>query len=85
MTGVPVALIREFIADFENDRSAMLTESEPLCRYIDTRSDGLRNWDVYIPGVRAESGTLWSMRVSDSGFCVSSARRAAVFGAIPTP
>ena len=56
VTDVPVALIREFIADFENDRSAMLTESEPLCRYIDTRSDELRNWDVYIPGVRAESG-----------------------------
>ena len=56
VTGVPVAVVREFIADFENDRSSTFTERDPLCRYIDMRSDELRHWDVYVPGVRTESG-----------------------------
>jgi hypothetical protein len=50
VTDVPVAPILRFIRAFENHPGSMLTDPEPVARYIEQRKTGEHAfWDVYIP------------------------------------
>ena len=52
ITGVPIEPIREFLGDFQNARRSVETEPELICRYIQMRADELREWDLYLAGVK---------------------------------
>ena len=53
---VPVELVDGFLALFRNHPGRVVTEPEPVRRYINARSDGeLSEWDVLFAGVRRKS------------------------------
>ena len=55
LSGVPFDPILDFLLDFENDARSLMTQSEPLCRYIQNRADELGEWDLYFAGVETET------------------------------
>lgn len=56
---VPVQPIRDFIAAFRNDPWSILTDPEPVVRYIDARAQGeLAKWDVLFAGLLHPSGLV---------------------------
>ena len=51
--GVPAAPILEFLTNFRSHPGALLTNGEPIRRYIEERrEDELAEWDVLFPSVR---------------------------------
>lgn len=76
LSDVPVEPIRNFIAAFQNHPGSLLTDPQPVARYIDARSDGeLSKWDVLFAGIeRSDANSL----VDDSlGVEIICQRRAA--------
>ena len=58
---VPVALVREFLIRFRNDRVDPLTDPLLVGRYIDERLDGeLKDWDVLLASVNDDDAQLRS-------------------------
>jgi hypothetical protein len=52
---VPAECVQQFIGDFRNHPGSLLTESDPVRRYIEDRRDGeLKFWDVLIASLRQE-------------------------------
>jgi hypothetical protein len=53
--GIPANVVVDFLSGFVNHSLSILTETEPVKRYIRDRADGeLQWWDVLVVGVRAE-------------------------------
>ena len=51
--GVPVAPVLDFLAQFRNHEGSLLTNGEPVRRYIgERRDDELAEWDVLFAGVK---------------------------------
>jgi hypothetical protein len=76
LSDVPVEPIRNFIAAFQNHPGSLLTDPQPVARYIDARSEGeLSKWDVLFAGIeRSDANSL----VDDSlGVEIICQRRAA--------
>lgn len=76
ISGVPVRPVRQFISAFQNHPGSLLTDPQPVARYIDARADGeLSTWDVLFTGIdRRDARSL----VDDSlGFEIVCQRRAA--------
>lgn len=49
---VPVEFIDDFLAGWRNADASVLTKTDPIREYIDTRKQGeLRLWDVFIPSL----------------------------------
>ena len=58
-SGVPAATILEFLTDFRNHPGALLTDREPIRRYIEERcEDELAKWDVLFPSLGDRNGSL---------------------------
>ncbi|EJN02527.1 Z1 domain-containing protein [Phyllobacterium sp. YR531] len=56
LTGAPVAPVLQFLKEFQNHEGALLTDGDPLRRYILARADDeLERWDILFAGV--ERGT----------------------------
>lgn len=60
LSDVPVEPIRNFIAAFQNHPGSLLTDPQPVARYIDARSEGeLSKWDVLFAGIeRSDANSL---------------------------
>ena len=57
--GVPAAPIVEFLTEFRNHPGALLTDGEPIRRYIEERQDDeLAEWDVLFSSVGPREGSL---------------------------
>ena len=57
LRGVPVAPILEFLTEFRNHDGSLLTNGEPVRRYIEERQDGeLAEWDVLVASVGEREG-----------------------------
>ena len=57
--GVPAAPVVEFLTEFRNHRGALLTDGEPIRRYIEERQDDeLAEWDVLFSSVGERDGTV---------------------------
>lgn len=49
---VPVTLVLDFLAEFQNHDGSFLTETDPVRRYIEDRSeDEMSSWDVVFPSL----------------------------------
>ena len=71
--GVPAAPILEFLAEFRNHPGALVTNGEPIRRYIDERlEDELGQWDVLFPGVGDRPDSLTDESL---GFTIRCQRR----------
>ena len=73
---IPVSYVIDFLVAFRNHEGSLLTETDPIRRYIEDRIDTeLSEWDVYFPGLkRATERSL----IDDSlGFEIVCQRRAA--------
>ncbi|WFR99580.1 Z1 domain-containing protein [Rhizobium tumorigenes] len=58
---VPVALVRDFLIRFRNDRADPLTDPMLVGRYIDERANGeLANWDVLLASVNDDDAAMHS-------------------------
>jgi hypothetical protein len=56
LTGAPVAPVLQFLKEFQNHEGALLTDGDPLRRYILARADDeLERWDILFAGL--ERGT----------------------------
>lgn len=58
---VPVGVVKQFLSEFENHPGSMLTDPEPVRRYIEAReADELAVWDVLFTSLQreAEKSTL---------------------------
>ena len=52
---VPVSYVLKFLATFQNHEGSMLTETDPIRRYIEEkRQTELAEWDVFFPSLRSE-------------------------------
>lgn len=52
MQGVPVGVVEQFLTEFQNHPGSMITETDPIKRYIDERRDSeLSEWDFLIAAV----------------------------------
>ena len=71
--GGPVSHVIDFLAAFRNHEGSMLTETDPILRYIrDRAGTELAEWDVCFPSLREHQGAL----VDESlGFVVHCQRR----------
>ena len=57
LRGVPVAPILDFLTEFRNHEGALLTNGEPVRRYIEERQDDeLAEWDVLFASVGERDG-----------------------------
>ena len=57
LRGVPVAPILDFLAEFRNHEGSLLTNGEPVRRYIEERQDDeLAEWDVLFASVGEREG-----------------------------
>ena len=74
MGGVPAGAVVDFLVAFRNHPGSLLTDAEPVKRYIEERSgDELAMWDVLFVGTQRQStGTL---RDESLGFGVTCQRR----------
>lgn len=53
LPGVPVGLVREFIASFVNHPGSLLTDTGPVCQHIDDRAaTELAHWDVLFASLK---------------------------------
>lgn len=53
LESTPVSLIKEFISEFQNHPGSMLTDSDPLIRYIEDRAETeLAKWDLLFAGLK---------------------------------
>ena len=53
---IPVSIVIDFLAKFQNHQQSMTTETSPVRNYIEENSENeLRNWDVFFAGVRNRS------------------------------
>lgn len=53
LSGVPVGLVRDFIASFVNHPGSLLTDTGPVCQHIDDRAaTELAEWDVLFASLR---------------------------------
>jgi hypothetical protein len=53
LAGVPVGLVREFIASFVNHPGSLLTDTGPVCQHIDDRAaTELARWDVLFASLK---------------------------------
>lgn len=53
VSGVPVAVVDEFLRDFVNHRDSVLTATDPVRRYIrDRQTDELETWDVLVASLK---------------------------------
>lgn len=76
ITGVPVGPIRQFISAFQNHPGSLLTDPQPVARYIDARAGGeLATWDVLFTGIDRRDGR--SLVDNSLGFELVCQRRAA--------
>lgn len=82
---VPVEAVTEFLGAFRNHPESLVTESEPVRRYIGERAhDELGEWDVLFAGIseaRADKNTL---RDGSLGVSIRCQRRADAGGAPAT-
>lgn len=52
ISGVPVGPVRQFISAFQNHPGSLLTDPQPVARYIDARAEGeLSKWDVLFTAI----------------------------------
>lgn len=59
LRGVPVAPLVDFLTEFRNHDGSLLTEGEPVKRYIEERQDHeLAEWDVLFASVGERRGNL---------------------------
>lgn len=57
--GAPVKPILNFLSEFQNHPGSMLTESEPVKRYIEDRAEAeLAAWDVLFAGIKDVENSL---------------------------
>jgi len=76
LAGVPVEPVRNFVSTFQNHPGSLLTDPQPVARYIDARSaDELARWDVLFTAV--ERRDAHSLVDSSLGFEIVCQRRAA--------
>lgn len=63
LSSVPVEPVLNFLRAFENDPLSILTETEPVCHYIEERKfDELATWDVLLSSVSSVSSKTQSIR-----------------------
>lgn len=56
LRGIPVGTAKQFLSEFENHPGSMLTEPEPIRRYIEAREgDELATWDVLFTSLQRET------------------------------
>ena len=74
---VPVELVLDFIAGFLNHPGSMLTETDPIRRYIEERQDSeLAEWDVLFPGIGLDNADYDDAFIDESlGFPLVFQRR----------
>ncbi len=53
---VPMAVVDEFLAAFQNHPGSPATATDPVRRYIDHRAEELGKWDLLFAGVKRETG-----------------------------
>lgn len=76
ISGVPVGPVRQFISAFQNHPGSLLTDPQPVARYIDARSEGeLSEWDVLFTGIDRRDAR--SLVDNSLGFEIVCQRRAA--------
>jgi hypothetical protein len=55
VSGVPVGVVDSFLLEFRNHRGSLVTESEPIRRYIQERSASeLKTWDILFASLGKE-------------------------------
>ncbi len=55
--GVPAPLILDFLSAFRNHPDSLLTETDPVRRYIEDRNPAeLSRWDVFFAGIKENTG-----------------------------
>ncbi len=56
LRGVPVKIVKQFLSEFDNHPGSMLTDPEPIRRYIEAReADELPDWDVLFASLQGET------------------------------
>ncbi len=59
LRGAPVKPILDFLAEFQNHPTSMLTQTEPVKRYIEERAETeLAVWDILFAGIKSNKGSL---------------------------
>lgn len=59
LRNVDVALVDDFLRDFDNDRESVLTDTRPVRRYIADRAvDELAKWDILVSTLRPDPGSV---------------------------
>lgn len=73
---VPASNVIEFLKAFRNHEGSLLTETDPIRKYIEERSNTeLATWDVFFPGLGRENGK--SLIDRSLGFDIVCQRRSA--------
>jgi len=63
LRGVPVEAVKQFLSEFDNHPGSMLTDPEPIRRYIEAReADELADWDVLFTSLQGETKTTTTDR-----------------------
>ena len=76
--GASAALVDAFLMAFRNHEGAVMTQTDPVRRYIRERqADELDEWDIYFPGLTRERAPPGSLEDSSLGFPLICQRRAA--------
>ena len=76
--GASAALVDAFLMAFRNHEGAVMTQTDPVRRYIRERqADELDEWDIYFPGLTRERAPPGSLEDSSLGFRLICQRRAA--------
>lgn len=74
ISDAPAALVQQFIAEFRNHPGSLLTESEPVRRYIEDRRDGeLAYWNVLFASLK--EGDPSGLTDTSLGFPIHCQRR----------
>lgn len=56
LRGAPVGVVKQFLSEFDNHPGSMLTDSDPIRRYIEAREvDELAVWDVLFTSLQSET------------------------------
>lgn len=79
---VPVEAVTEFLGAFRNHPESLVTESEPVRRYIGERArDELGEWDVLFAGISEARADERTLRDGSLGVSIRCQRRADAGGA----
>jgi hypothetical protein len=76
MESVPVEAVLSFLSSFQNHPGSMITEKDPICRYIrDRQADELEHWDLFIPSISEQRADHKPLKNDQLGITVICQRR----------